>query len=303
MSLTSFLRENKDVREQFRREFQKPKISIKKYILAKPLSGHYSLVGTSFDYLLRFYLQRLNSNSVIKEYWVAEIAVDILGIIDLKKYNKASKIIVQAKKYLKKYLKTGQITDELIKHALLLGQLDPVYRAFVVQDKFGFVYQKDIKDMKKLISIVEPSIFKARDVCLLNPTFGNASSLVGGADADLLIDDTLIDIKTTKKLELKEKDFQQLLGYYILHRIGGIGKIKPKLKINNIAIYFSRYSYLLNLKVDDIVNKRTLTYFIKWFKCRARNGKSIKTNEALIELTTRRNSNQLSLFKSVQAIR
>lgn len=35
--------------------------------------------------------------------------------------------------------------------------------------------------------------------CILNPAFGEAAALVGGADADLMIDNTLIDLKTTKK--------------------------------------------------------------------------------------------------------
>ena len=73
MSLTSFLR-NKDVQERFRQEFRKPKFTAKKDLLAPPLTKHYSLVGTAFDYLLRFYVERLNPNAITKK-WVAEFAI------------------------------------------------------------------------------------------------------------------------------------------------------------------------------------------------------------------------------------
>jgi hypothetical protein len=51
MSLTSFLNKNSDVREQFKQEFQKPPLQVKKELLAPPLTKRYSTVGTAFDYL------------------------------------------------------------------------------------------------------------------------------------------------------------------------------------------------------------------------------------------------------------
>ena len=63
MSLTSFIH-NKDVRERFRQEFKKPRIAFKKDLLAPPLAKRYDLIGTAFDYLLRFYLKYLNPNAM-----------------------------------------------------------------------------------------------------------------------------------------------------------------------------------------------------------------------------------------------
>lgn len=93
--------------------------------------------------------------------------------------------------------------------------------------------------------------------------------LVGGADADLFIDGMLIDIKTTKKLELQRSYLDQLIGYYVLHKIGGIGELKPKTEISKVAIYFSRYGYLYVLEIQDIINRKTFPAFIRWFKERA----------------------------------
>ena len=76
MSLTSFVG-NKDVRERFKQEFPSPKFSVQKPLLAPPLTKHNILMGTAFDYLLRFYLKRLNPQAV-ESRWVAENAVGVL---------------------------------------------------------------------------------------------------------------------------------------------------------------------------------------------------------------------------------
>lgn len=293
MSLTSFLT-IKEVRDKFTEEFPLPKFDLRKEILAPPLTNHYSLIGTAFDYLLRFYLKYLNPKA-ITGLWVAEYAperflfaksalvidgdkhrVDIeesfkrLSNKDRVLFKNIQEIIEQAKENYSTFLKTGEIDNNLIKSALLLAQLDPIFRALYVDENIGKVDSKDIEDLKKLISIINPKIFKARKICLLNPTFGKASELVGGADADLLIDGKLIDIKTTKFLKLERKIFNQLLGYYILSKISGIGNPPCQLEIMELGIYFPRYGELYTFKIKDVINENQLPNFIKWFKKKAK---------------------------------
>ena len=266
--MTSFLK-NKDVHEHFQKQFIKPRFSIKKDMLAPSLSTDRArLVGTAFDYLLRFYLQYLNPKAVCRR-WVAEEAVNRLTT-DQGLHRKGQEIIEGAKKNVAKFLKTGEITDELIKSAVLLAGLDPIVRAGVGQEHIGLVHNHDIQDLRKLMGVIEPQLFKSRKLCLLNPTFGKASLLVGGADADLVIDDTIIDIKTTKNLTCLPRDFHQLIGYYVLHQIGAIGDIKPNLKIKKIALYFSRYAYLHSFEIKEIIDPSTFPEFLKWFEKRAR---------------------------------
>jgi hypothetical protein len=119
-----------------------------------------------------------------------------------------------------------------------------------------------------LISIVKPEYFKSRKICILNPTFGKASRLVGGADCDLVIDDAIIDIKTTKKLDLTRNYFDQLIGYYILYTIGNIDGMPTDCKVKRLGIYFSRYAYLLFIDVLDVI-KENFFDFVNWFEKKA----------------------------------
>ena len=268
MSLTSFLLDNTDVRERFRQEFKKPEFLIKKELIAPPKTTRYSTVGTAFDYLLRFLVQRLNPRTIDKGYWAAETAIGLLPH-DSRLFAKGEKIVSRAKKDLSNYLKKAQMSDALIESALLLATLDPIYRAGVGHELIGVVHQDDIQDLKNLISAIDEKAFTAKSLCMINPTFGPASVLVDGADADLVLDHTIIDIKTTKKLSLDRRAFDQVLGYYVLHFISGVGELKPKPDITAVAIYFSRHGYLHVMELSELIDSATFLKFVQWFKRRA----------------------------------
>lgn len=57
-----------------------------------------------------------------------------------------------------------------------------------------------VEDIGNMLALVRPEEFRAKRTYVLNPTFGAASELVGGADGDLV--GTLIDIKINKNLEM-----------------------------------------------------------------------------------------------------
>jgi hypothetical protein len=121
-----------------------------------------------------------------------------------------------------------------------------------------------MEDLKKLYSII-PNFFKSNKKCILNPSFGTASLMVGGADADLIIGDTLIDIKTTTSLVFIKSYFLQLIGYYVLNDIGGIDEIKDHVKIKKLGIYYSRYGYLFTFNVSEVVSKKDFKEFTELF--------------------------------------
>jgi hypothetical protein len=296
MSLTSFIK-NKDVKDTFKQEFKKPQLKLQAELLAPPLTTNYGLVGTAFDYLLRFYIKRLNPDAV-EQHWASELSLDFLALIQqygssdisdedpvMRKlnetktknpaladpiiYKKALEIVQYAKNVYNRYLNTGKMEHDLFKAVLLLAQVDVIYRAGLVYENFGSVDENDIKDLQNLISIVRPEYFKAKKICVLNPAFGKASELIGGADCDLVIDDAIIDIKTTKKLDFRRDYFNQLIGYYTLYKIGGIDDASPDVEIKRLGIYFSRYGYLYFIDVQNIIREDAFLHFVEWFKKRA----------------------------------
>lgn len=273
MSLTSFLENNADVRAQFRAHFTKPDFKFKSPILAPPLTESYGLVGTAFDYLLRFYLVKLNPDTEQKDAWVADQGLEILlAHADRKRAHLALRLMIQAKERYITFLKSNRMrpSPALIEASVWLASFDAVYRAGIVDVKLQQrVPDLLVKDLTKLLALVPEELFRAKKRCILNPTFGRGSLLVGGADGDLIVDDTLIDIKTTKHLTFEREFFNQLVGYYVLSCIGGIDDC-AKGKIRHVAIYYARYGVLHRVCLSDCHKASDLPRFIRWLQKRAR---------------------------------
>lgn len=272
--------------KEFLRECSKPKFDLKKEILTPPFSKRYRLVGSAFDYLLRFYIERMNSPECTVVYpWVAEgwtIAggrVDVwLGYDPVGKKSewvvspggigeKCEQILSKAKAQYSLYLRTGEITDDLIKSSIKLSQLDNIAKSCYVDERLGTVTKDDVRDLRQLMAIVDPAMFRARQLCVLNPRLGNMRGHIGCAD--LVIDDALLEIKTVKHLQLEKKYLDELISYYVLFRMGGFSQMKGvkgalvEPKIRKLGIYYSRYAELFTLPVEAVVNERKLALFLR----------------------------------------
>lgn len=259
MSLTSFLKD-KDVKAVFSDAFKKPKGKLTGEIKAPLLTNKPPMVGTAFDYLMRFHLKYHNPDAVMKR-WVAEGACDKMEEREsVEYYTKAKSDLDFATNTYNLFLKDGVLTDNLLKSSMMLAHLDMYFRAGRdVYDIPMEIEPNDIQDLKNLINTVDFDKFKAKNHCILNPTFNEGSYLVDGADADLVIDNMMIDIKTTKNLSVTRDIFDQIVGYYLLGVIGGIGEEKiDGSTIDKIGVYFSRHGILHLYDVNDIIDFETL---------------------------------------------
>ena len=293
MSLTHFVG-LPEIRQRLNEQFVMPSLKTPDDIQVEPKTKSYSLIGTAFDYLFRFNLKRLNPDAIVRR-WVAEVAlnslpqgydakelaamsksrgipIDILEDMEGLKIKRqlgspratAEKLITEAKQVYNEYLKSGIMNDDVIRATVHLAQIDPIYRAGYVDPNLGEVDELAIKEMRELIEIVNNDVFIAKEHCLLNPTFGDASSEVGGADADFIIDGCLVDIKTTKSAKFNRDQFNQLVGYYILHDIGGIDG-DCNINITRLGVYYSRYGELCAFPTAPLIGKE-YSSFIKWFR-------------------------------------
>lgn len=258
--MTSFLTSNADVRERFRQQFKKPRLDVQVDLLAPPQSKRFTQVGTAFDYLLRFHVKRLNPDA-IERPWVAESGFGWPLHIE----RLARDIIEVARKDYSFYLASGDVTDDLLGSALRLAQLDGFRRSGYIDENLGAVHVEDVADLRRLSSIVDPALFAAKSSCHLNPAFGVASMMVGGADADLVLDDLLIEIKTTQKLDFTTAHFHQLMGYVVLNEIN----LESDLCINKAGVYFARHGYLHTFDLGPILDDPEFPDLVAWFEKKA----------------------------------
>lgn len=267
MSLLTFLQQP-DVRDRFNQTFPKPKLAQNPPLLAPPKTKNYALVGRAFDYLLRFQIKALNPHA-IERGWVAQNALHFLKAnASTRLYDQAYLFVTEAKEHYADFLQTQQLTDKLIVSSLRLAKLEAIYRTKKLAPTLDQIEDNDIVDLKALLAILNPQQFTSSEPILLNPTFDLASQVVGGADADLVLGDALIDIKTVKEFSLERRDFNQLLGYYVLSKLAGIDNAPPGHEIKRLGIYFSRYAYLLTFNVSDVIDPMTFPSFLDWFKQR-----------------------------------
>ena len=244
-------------------------------ILIKPKTRQYSLTGTAFDYLLRFYIKHLNKNSIDRT-WIAERApLFIAAMIEFnpnsqleKTRKEVKRIITNARRSYNRYLSNNVVTTSLIMSSIRLAQVDPIVRNPSILTKTplmlsGSINSLLIRELRGLLQVASKEFDAeplSKKVCYLNPNFGEASIEIGGADADLIIGDTLVDIKTTKSAEVTDQNYNQLLCYYTLSKLGKINN-EDNVPINNLGLYFSRYGKLFTFPAPHLP-----PHYISWFK-------------------------------------
>lgn len=287
MSLSSILDYNnkqfKEFRTLLKDLFPNPKFRTTESIKVHPVTDSYALIGTAFDYLLRFTLQKKYAELVHDRNWVSEgalrhFAPDRVHLVDksiLEMDDNSLVTLLRAKDALNSQIvlkfqdcknihqsyvnSTLKNEDEMITACLFLARLDAVIRkgeSMIQYIDLTSEKETDITDLKLLLHSCNLNQFKPQRKIVLNPTFGKGSSLVGGADADLIIDDTLIDIKVTLGIRLTRPLLNQLIGYYLLFLIGKVAGHED-IDIKKLGIYFARHGVLWTIGVNQLGDKKS----------------------------------------------
>jgi hypothetical protein len=256
MSLTDFVSWD---RQDFDIYFTKPPCDLSGQLIAQSLTKNYTTVGTSFDYAMRLILSKLNTNCLVDYFDTVNCGNKYIK--DTEYYPMVAELGAKTKKrkkfiadFLNKkalYLKDKLMIKDLLSDCIILAKLESNYRSgkdYPDSDIFSF-NDDDVKDLSNLVNAINPTLFKTTDRLVLNPIFGKSSAYIGGADADFIMDDTLVDIKVTKYLRFTAEQFRQLIGYWWLdqreHKLYGF---------NKLAIYYARYGVLFTLPdLNDIV--------------------------------------------------
>jgi hypothetical protein len=174
---------------------------------------------------------------------------------------------------------------ELAAHAIRLAYLDEPYRSSRLDPHFEHVESEEVEDLMAMLDIVPFESLLPNEILLLNPSFGESSQLMSGADTDLIAGDLLVDIKATAKGEMSVRDLDQLLGYYLLAR--NQRRLDPKFpEINRVALYFCRHGHLWSMGVTNGTDRPDFAGIEEWFFTRAREEQR-RRSEALEKLKER----------------
>jgi hypothetical protein len=230
-------------------------------------------VGTAIDYALRFELQRRNPHAVARG-WVADGAVerisDAAELAGLPKKQarqlekQGAEILTDARRFTAAYLSsTDPDFQQLAGHALLLAKLDNVFRALALDVSLFLIDPEDAKDVADLVAVIPHQRLSHPTAMMLNPTFGTYSSVAGGADADLVSGDLLVDVKTTKNAEVKREAVRQLLVYLMLARRARAEEGEFP-EIRRLGIYLSRHAHLWELPVAPIIGHARYAETEQW---------------------------------------
>jgi hypothetical protein len=268
VSLTELTRTDREVRQRFKEVNVKPNI-IKGPRLVERTGNRHNVTGIAFDYLLRFELERRHAHLKPEaSSWVAEVAV---------KYgryrNKKSKaFLAQARELHQAYLGGEACLPELSRCCTVLAKLDLIYRAGWVDPDLWTPLEGMAAELEALLAVVPFEQLTPKTRLLTNPHFGEASRAVGGADADLILDHRLIDIKTTSEAVVSLDELRQLLGYCLLWSFDGAytGQAAHELhyhpvQLSSVGIYYARYGRLYEFNLGELLVPGTWPTLRRWF--------------------------------------
>jgi len=266
MSLTTVL-DTPEARAFLKPIIRSPSTKPDKVMKAPPLLKDASRLGVAFDYGFRFGLDARGLGKVDKTVAAnglkklpALVEDPVLLRSAREQFERAMSVLTQ--------LSPQSTLDDTAAEALIrLASLDYIFRCRRLEYLQLPTRSEEIADLKALFALIPWAQFEGKQRVLLNPTFGEGSHLVGGADADIVVDDCVIEIKTVKDISVDLSFVRQLVGYALLANEYGISTLHQPYpgKISRLAVYFSRTGQLLSFPMSDVIHpsdhRKVLDYF------------------------------------------
>lgn len=238
-----------------------------------------ALTGIAFDYLARFTIARVTKNNkaaVLDDLVCSYIFMthpNEPGIDELfctyENYKDQINDYINGK---------GPLSNSIIEGCWLFANIELVHRSHYplhVKDLLRSPSEHIVCCIQSLHQLfierfITSGLVKEDSIVYYNPNFGSLGrEAFGGADADIVIDGTLVDFKTGKKTGYVWQDVAQLYGYYMLYLVSKKEGLKFSLtgcnEIHSLSIYRARFGLFETVKIVDL-DKTDIEASIKYFK-------------------------------------
>ena len=223
----------------------------------------WSTIGIAMDYRIRYYFDVTPVESLVAYYWDVYIgapggapAYGDLPYLAHDFFHNLENFTNQCQPVARRLPAVEE--DVLNRYCIVLALFDEVVRAGLSHN--SPLSKERFNDAEDLLTVAETRwLDDMRHLSwrfydgfshllefphILNPTF-DGSPDVGGADADLIVDGALIDIKTTKNQRIDAYFIRELLGYTLLD-------YSDRYHIDSIGLYMSRQGILFKWSLDEV---------------------------------------------------
>ena len=131
--------------------------------------------------------------------------------------------------------------------------------------------RQNIEELGRITIATNLALFLGNNV-VLNPVFDvQGSRLAILADADVVLGDVLIELKTSSKISLKN-NLRQLIGYWVLNKLR-----KASLEIKRLGVYYPRFNYMIDFSPSDLMTSNEQINIMIFFQTKL--GKGIKARQ------------------------
>ena len=166
-------------------------------------------------------------------------------------------------------------TNNIIQHCFFLAKLDICYRKAAIPSDLSQFFTPatpdeviEIKEMAlKFGKSFIPRVLRPESKIIFNPNFGFGECLIGETECDMIIDKTIIDLRTDIGTSYPRDRVTKSMVHFLLTEINrDFGNKENSFPIDNLVFYSARYGETEILSLEDIdqyditkaVNKFTL---------------------------------------------
>ncbi|MFW1856711.1 hypothetical protein [Acinetobacter ursingii] len=228
-----------------------------------------SIVGTAFDILTKiicsYYTNNKFNTDDLMQFWIARYLDENEDVQQL--YYDAQNLVDDVIN--SKLITEMSLSDDLISSIWLFAKLEVLWRSGFIRsvEKNDVISSPSAIVSEDLIAMgqsfienfIDTGLVRSNSLITYSPYFSADIELkLGGIDADICIDNTLYDIKSTKKLGFRIQESIQLTAYYLFYLLDRLMSIDidtvplQRHEIKRIAFYKSRYGQIEYFNVEDI---------------------------------------------------